>query len=374
MNILIGSWYIEYGSNIFDEIDITDDYQIKISKSTYENPHDWNHVGYISEENNEFFMRSKNNPNKYNKIKIINNNNLHIEHYNPNLYFSNAIAYRINSMFDINLPNSNSKIAFITAIYGPYEASCKTPSKQSINADFICFTNVENIKANGWIIDNVPYHIENKSHLDNDEYINSLSNNKHTFNIAKYYKQQFYNIPRLQKYDIVVWLDGTVQITNPLTAEWITNKIQSQNEIIAVEHEYRHGKLLSEVNASHDSRYMSTFWFNQSQPYQDVDKQYRAYIEDEYNDNDYWRSINPNKIHLGVWVTCFVAFNINSQKVKDFLDMWYLQTLKYTTQDQIGFPYVVQKMNMIPYTIPDDEITGKGHSSTTFYTKHCHGQ
>jgi hypothetical protein len=54
--------------------------------------------------------------------------------------------------------------------------------------------------------------------------------------------------------------------------------------------------------------------------------------------------------------------------------MWYLQTLKYTTQDQIGFPFVVQKLEMIPYTIPDGEITGLGHSQTTFYIKHEHGK
>lgn len=33
-----------------------------------------------------------------------------------------------------------------------------------------------------------------KSPLDNDTYLNSLCNNNHTFNIAKYYKQAFRNI------------------------------------------------------------------------------------------------------------------------------------------------------------------------------------
>lgn len=161
---------------------------------------------------------------------------------------------------------NNEKIAFITAIYGPYEATCKMPVKQNIDADFICFTNVANIIANGWIIDNTPYHIQNKSTLDNDTYVNSISNNKHTFNIAKYYKQQFYHIPRLSEYDVIVWLDGTIEITNPNTASWILNKIK-KNDIITVEHEWRYGKLKSEVNGSDFYRYTSRFWFNQEQPY-----------------------------------------------------------------------------------------------------------
>ena len=55
---------------------------------------------------------------------------------------------------------------------------------------------------------------------------------------------------------------------------------------------------------------------------------------------------------MGVWYTAFVAFwNRNmhaptdavSRRVRAFVDDWYLQTLKYTTQDQVGFPFVVQK-------------------------------
>ena len=81
-----------------------------------------------------------------------------------------------------------SKICFITAIYGDYESSCKKFTQQTIGTDFICFTNNEKIINNGWIIDTTPYHILNASKIDDNTYINSICNNKHTFNIAKYYK------------------------------------------------------------------------------------------------------------------------------------------------------------------------------------------
>jgi hypothetical protein len=267
----------------------------------------------------------------------------------------------------------DSKIAFITAIYGPYEASCKPYVKQTVNADFICFTNIKNIKANGWIIDTTAYHDVSPSPLDTGCEYNSLKKNRHTFNIAKYYKQAFINIKRLSQYDVVVWLDGTVEIINPNTAEYLLEKCKLHN-IVAWEHERRYGNLFVEVKESNFNRYTSTRWFNQDQPYQDVNGQYRSYLNNGY-DEGLWKRINPGRKHLGVWITCCIAFNVKSDAVVNFLNTWYKQTLDYTTQDQIGFPYTVQKMNLIPYTLPDMEIKGKfPHERTDIYIKHPHGK
>ena len=120
-----------------------------------------------------------------------------------------------------------AKICFITAIFGSYEASCKKFKHQTIDTDFICFTDNKNIISNGWTINTTPYHLLNKSSLDNDTFVNSLCNNKHTFNVAKYYKQAFSNIPILKKYDIIVWLDGTIEITYDKTSEYILENIYS---------------------------------------------------------------------------------------------------------------------------------------------------
>ena len=265
-----------------------------------------------------------------------------------------------------------SKICFITAIYGKYEKSCKPFVKQTIDTDFICFTDDENIISNGWIIDTTPYHIINKSKLDNDTYINSFCNNKHTFNIAKYYKQSFSNIPILQKYDIVVWLDGTIQIIYDKTSEYIIQNIYKE-KIIGWHHEMRNGILSKEVQDSKYYRYSSTFWNGQSQPIQDVDKQYECYLKDGYTDN-YFKNINSHTPHFGVWITCFVAFLHKDKSVQEFLDLWYLQTLKHTTQDQIGFSYVCQKTNMLPFTLPNHEVPGpRPHFKTLFYNKTRHG-
>jgi hypothetical protein len=132
--------------------------------------------------------------------------------------------------------------------------------------------------------------------------------------------------------------------------------------------------LSNEVAASYSARYTSTYYNNQSQPYQNIDFQYSCYLADGYNDA-YFKNIISHSEHLGVWITCFVAFLWKDPDVKSFLNLWYLQTLKYTTQDQIGFSYVCQKTNLIPYTLPNNEVSGNcPHKNTMFYIKHNHGK
>jgi len=62
-------------------------------------------------------------------------------------------------------------------------------------------------------------------------------------------------------------------------------------KIVAWAHITRAGKLSDEVAASDIEKYTSTSWQNQTQPYQDVSKQYEAYLEDGYNDNNYWDTV-----------------------------------------------------------------------------------
>lgn len=269
--------------------------------------------------------------------------------------------------------SDNIRICYITAIYGNYEGICKEYKEQTIKSDFICFTDNKYILSNGWEIDTTPYHEINKSEIDNNEFINSLSNNKHTFNIAKYYKQSFYCIPRLKKYEVVIWLDGTIEIISEYVSEYILSNIKLY-KIITWNHEYRMGMLYNEVVASNFYRYTSTRWNNQEQPYQDIYRQYDEYRRDGY-DEMYFKRINSDNLHFGVWLTCFIAFLNNDPEVINFLELWYLQTLKYTTQDQIGFSYVCQKTKLIPYTLPDKIIKGENpHFSTMFYKKHNHGK
>jgi hypothetical protein len=171
---------------------------------------------------------------------------------------------------------------------------------------------------------------------------------------------------------VVVWLDGTVEIVYDKTSEYILKNIYKE-KIIGWNHELRNGILSKEVDDSHFEKYMSKTWNRQIQPVQDVDKQYKYYLEDGYTDG-FFKSLKSHSPHMGVWITCFVAFLYKDKDVANFLDLWYLQTLKYTTQDQIGFSYVCQKTKLIPFTLPNSEVYGeRPHHNTMFYVKHNHG-
>jgi hypothetical protein len=276
------------------------------------------------------------------------------------------------------------KVAYITAIYGNYELTCKPFVQQTIESDFICFTDNPNIVSNGWIIDTKPYHDDNKSPIDNGLYINSLKKegklkeleNRHTFNIAKYYKQAWKNIPRLSHYDLVIWLDGTIEITKDYVSEKMIN-LCKEHKIVGWHHELRGGLLFHEAFVCYLPKYMDRNYLGQKQPYQDVIGQYHSYLQDGY-DETFWNRY-PRKEgrgrgdHFGVWITCFVAFDNRDELVEKFLDFWYLQTLKYTTQDQVGFSKVAQDLNLVPYTLPDDNIRGQNpHEFTDIFIKHDH--
>jgi hypothetical protein len=276
------------------------------------------------------------------------------------------------------------KIAFITSILGGYESICRPFAKQTVDTDFICFTDDLNIESNGWIIDTNPYHDTNPSPLDNGLYINSMHkkgrlevlNNRHTFNIAKYYKQAWKNIPRLEKYDVVIWIDGSIEITDPYVSEYMV-ELCNKYYVVSWHHEMRGGVLFHEAFSSYLGRYHNSNYLKQWQPYQDIINQYHHYLQEGY-DEDYFNNY-PRKEgrgrgdHFGMWLTCFVAVNNRSKEMEDFLNLWYLQTLKYSTQDQVGFPKVVQDTGIVPYTLPDTKYPGdEPHIQCSMFIKHEH--
>jgi len=278
----------------------------------------------------------------------------------------------------------SKRVAFITSILGNYELTCKPFVEQTIDSDFICFTDNPNIKSNGWIIDTTPYHDTHKSPVDNGLYNNSITKegrlkvleNRHTFNLAKYYKQSWKNIPRLKDYDVVIWLDGTIEITKGDVSEYMI-ELCEKYDIVSWHHEMRGGLLFHEAFSCYLEKYHNRHYLNQQQPYQDVISQYHTYLQEGY-DEEYFLKYpriegRGRGDHFGVWITCFVAFNNRSESVTTFLDEWYLQTLKYTTQDQVGFPKVVQDLNLVPYTLPDKRFGGNDpHVATDIFIKHDH--
>jgi hypothetical protein len=187
--------------------------------------------------------------------------------------------------------NMLASIVFITAVFGKYEKTAKLRHPQDIKADWICFTNNTKLISNGWQLDFTPYHLTHPSPLDDGRMINTYQNKSHPvhpFLAAKYYKQAFQNIPRLKSYDVVVWIDGTVEIKVPTVASFLMNKIMNQSyPMVGFHHEMRQGQMWPEVAASYAKKYNGENWLGWKQPVQDVMAQYRQYLRNGYN-YAYW--------------------------------------------------------------------------------------
>jgi hypothetical protein len=267
-----------------------------------------------------------------------------------------------------------ARVAFITSIYGGYESTVKPFARQTIPADFFCFTDFsESMPSNGWIIDRTPYHQTIPLPYDSPNNVNSFTLNSHPFNICKFYKTAFHLIPRLQKYDLVVWLDGTVVITNSTVAETLLRLAESgEASLSAIEH-WRGGSLFKEADASNYSKYNSEFFAGYQQPIQDVMGQYNDYLELGYDEN-LWKRIQPTRPQYGLWITCFIGFSMKDPRVPRFLSMWHEHILKYSTQDQVSFSFVAQFTGLYPYSFPDVNHGAEGvDQMTSWFFKHWHG-
>ena len=85
----------------------------------------------------------------------------------------------------------------------------------------------------------------------------------------------------------------------------------------------------------------------------------------------YFKELYPYSQHIGVWYTSFIAFVNNNSLIKDFLDGWFTETLKYESNyDRLSFAYICYKKNMMPYTLPDKKVYGIPHLTTEFYIRH----
>lgn len=269
------------------------------------------------------------------------------------------------------MDTSKIKIVFITAIYGDIETMCKPILQQNMDCYFICFTDKINMISNGWTLDNNPYHLKYNI-IDNGSYPNSLNNNNHPRNISKFYKLQFHRIPCLNEYDIVIWLDSSMVIKSDNIAKYADELIKTTSrDIFLFENEMHNGTIESEVILCNKYR-DKLHYIKRNEPPQNFMKQYFDYILIHKYNEKYWKNIK-NTEHYGLWCCGFIIFNMKSNMIPKLLDEWYLHNLKYTNRDQISFPFVCWKLNIIPYTFPDHYLKGDAHYENTFYKRYDHG-
>jgi hypothetical protein len=252
-------------------------------------------------------------------------------------------------------------IAVITASIGEYERRTKCHTRQTFSADYYCFTDSHDLENPGNLtLDYTPYDLMNISQIDNGAYRNSRVRNTHTYMISRFYKAQFHRIPRLRQYHMILWVDMTVRIAAPdfLEKLWSIFQTNPTRQMILISHWPQNlCTIRKEVEAAvSDYRWLSTSMMFQSQPFQDVRGQYEFYLRNGYNER-YWAeedlSYRGNSC-FGLWQCNVIAYRMTDPIIPRFLDWWYFEQLNQTTEDQVSFPYVAQKLNIRPYTLPDN--------------------
>ena len=146
--------------------------------------------------------------------------NITMDMYEPRNGSSTGVA---------SFEDGGASCAYITAIFGHYERTAKNISDQRCAK--YAFTDRPDLPHDGtWKVITHPYHLDSKVDGYNRMHVGSP-----LFHIAKYYKTQFHRIPFMANYTVVIWLDGTVEITDQNASKVFGNAAMQNGGITAYE-------------------------------------------------------------------------------------------------------------------------------------------
>lgn len=263
----------------------------------------------------------------------------------------------------------NISVAVITGVFGKFERKLKPVLPQTIPADYYVFTNRADLEPREpWVIDARPYHSWSTllPSFYSPSFVNSWENHDHPHNIAKYYKMQFQRLPQLQKYDVIIWIDSSFAITSCLfIADKLVHLMHSQSLVCAYEHPFNANFAEEAIWSTTDPRWKGTMLRGMRQPFQNVTLQMETYIARGF-EPDFFEKKKKGYHHYGLWNCGITAWNMTNPKTREFLDLWFMQNLNFTTQDQISFPYVAWVLKEDPESLPYDvyrngHVTYAGH-------------
>lgn len=208
---------------------------------------------------------------------------------------------------------STYKIALITAIFGDLD-DLKPVPEQSVPVDKFCFTNNLNIPAGefrGW----------NVIHPDYPRY--DFKNRIK----AKYFRTLSHMVKELKAYDIVIWLDGSIDIINPEFVYFMAQNVV-RSGLAVFKHSIRDCIYEEAIVSKLGPKYNG----------EPIDEQIAEYRNSGY----------PEKNGL-IETGCFVKLiDIPTNRI---MEQWWHENIKYSYQDQISLPYVLWKNCYHPFII-----------------------
>jgi len=214
-----------------------------------------------------------------------------------------------------------NKIAVYTTIYGNYSPLLPVP-RQTMPADYFCLTDDPNS------VD------ISKLSNSNTESVQIIQTNLPRQDLAprmkaKYFKIMPWECKELSRYDIMIFIDASIEIKSSLFIQHCIDHFKS--DILLYKHPERNC-IYDEANASLPLiKYQN----------EDIHGQIAAY-----------RKFHPE--HAGLYA-CGVMMRRMTKSLQSLMMAWWFENVKYTYQDQISFPVICRLMKIQPSVFPESQ-------------------
>lgn len=215
--------------------------------------------------------------------------------------------------------------------------------------------------------------------------LNNPCNNTHPYMKAKFAKAQPYRLRRLQEAgcNVIMWLDGSIRLKKATIFKEVENRVRRGENFIVFEHGLREGLIIKEADSSTKvNKYINGSWLGKSQPIQNIEGQYKHYLKEGFRerwfDTQFFYSADGPPYSYkrgrsyGMYVTCMVVFDLRQPITQRFLDCWWEEIVRWSTQDQVSFPYCAWKLGIDIHALPDNETSGSINKNDWF-KKEKHG-
>lgn len=226
----------------------------------------------------------------------------------------------IKKKLNINNKISMKKVAVYTTIFGGYD-NLQPVVKQSVQADYYCITDdAKRIKTEP--LD------EAKFERWNIVQVEQPRKDLHPRLRAKWYKIFPWECKELSGYEVVIFIDGDVNVKSPDMVTYFLKNLKS--DILLFKHPFR--------KCIYNEYHASTGMVKYQQ-------------EDMTSQVNYYRSFHPAGAGL---FACGVIIRKHTPRIRELMMSWWHENIKFTWQDQLSLPVVCRVHRIVPDVFPDE--------------------
>lgn len=212
------------------------------------------------------------------------------------------------------------RVCIYTAIYGAYD-DLKVQPEQTVDCDFICFTDDPTLSSPNWLVIHLKNWIEGSSQARlQSKYPKILSHHFFAAPSLNPLTLVSYCVRHIRPYDYTIWIDGSVQIKQKTFAEEAISHVGDYGLAMFIHPE--RACVYDEANACLE------YAKCESQPLLEQVGHYR-------------RSGYPPD--NGLMATGMIVRDARKKMLHKVDEDWWVETVKYITRDQVSLPYVLWK-------------------------------